>query len=77
MYKPTKLERLSIALNSLACSFVFDANTNIYCFFSVFREARRLREGVEQAMLLALFIYLQVFLIFFVDLVLGLHHYCS
>lgn len=46
-YEPSKLERLSAAINALACTFVFDANTNIYCFYPVFREARRLREGVE------------------------------
>ena len=46
-YKPSTLERLSASINALGCSFVFDANTNIYCFFSVFREARRLRESVE------------------------------
>ena len=76
-YKPNQLEKLSVAINSLACSFVFDANTNIYCFFSIFREARRLRESVEQALVLALFTYLNVFLILFVDLILGLHHYCT
>lgn len=76
-YKPSTLERLSAALNALGCSFVFDANTNIYCFFSVFREARRLRESVEQAVLLALFVYLHIFLILFVDLILGLYHYCD
>jgi hypothetical protein len=76
-YKPTKLENLSAAINALACTFVFEANTNIYCFFSVFREARRLREGVEQALLLTLFIYMTLFLVLFVDLVLGFHHYCE
>ena len=76
-YKPTKLERLSAAINAIGCSFVFDANTNIYCFFSVFREARRLRESVEQAALLSLFTYLNVFLILFIDLILGLEHFCD
>ena len=76
-YKPNKLERLSAEINSLGCSFVFDANTNIYCFFSIFREARRLRESVEQAMVLSLFTYLNVFLILFVDLILGVHHFCT
>jgi hypothetical protein len=76
-YKPNRLERLSAAINSLGCSFVFDANANIYCFFSIFREARRLRESVEQALVLALFTYLNVFLILFLDLVIGVHHYCT
>ena len=68
---------MSAAINSLGCSFVFEASTNIYCFFSVFREARRLRESVEQAMILALFSYLNLFLILFIDLILGLHHFCT
>jgi hypothetical protein len=36
-----------------------------------------LRESVEQALVLALFTYLNVFLILLVDLVLGLHHFCT
>ena len=76
-YKATHLEKLSAAINSLACTFVFEANTNIYCFFSVFREARRLRESVEQASLLTIFTYFTVFSVLFVDLILGLHHYCT
>jgi CRP-like cAMP-binding protein len=46
-YQPTRFDQLASAINALACTFVFDANTNVYCFFSVFREARRLRESVE------------------------------
>lgn len=76
-YKATKLEQLSAAINSLACTFVFEANTNIYCFFSVFREARRLRESVEQACLLTIFTFYTVFTVLFVDLALGLYHYCN
>lgn len=76
-YKPSKLERLSAAINALACTFVFDANTNIYCFFSVFREARRLRESVESASLLAIFLYIIVFLVLFVDLCLSVNHFTS
>jgi hypothetical protein len=68
---------MSAAINSLGCSFVFEASTNIYCFFSVFREARRLRESVEQAMILALFSYLNLFMVLFIDLILGLHHFCT
>lgn len=56
---------------------MFDANTNIYCFFSVFREARRLRESVEQASILAIFLYLMLFSIFFIDLCLGLYSFCD
>ncbi|CDW88835.1 transmembrane protein [Stylonychia lemnae] len=74
-YQPNKLEKLSAAINALACTFVFDANTSIYFFFSVFREARRLRESVEQASLLSIFIYLMLFLIFLLDLCLGLYNY--
>lgn len=76
-YQPSKLERLSAAINSLACTFVFDANTNIYCFFSIFREARRLRESVEQSILLALTLYLVVFFTLFIDLALGFDFYIS
>ena len=53
-YTPTKLEQLSAALNRLAASFVFDAETNITCFFPVFREARRLREATEHASMMLL-----------------------
>ena len=53
-YTPSKLEQLSAALNRLAASFVFDANTNITCFFPVFREARRLREASEHALTMLL-----------------------
>jgi hypothetical protein len=41
--EPSILEQLSSALTALACDFVFKANTNIYCIFPAFREARRLR----------------------------------
>mmetsp|Transcript_5318 Transcript_5318/g.8208 ORF Transcript_5318/g.8208 Transcript_5318/m.8208 type:complete len:115 (+) Transcript_5318:3875-4219(+) len=41
--EPSKLEKLSSSLTALGCNFVFDANTNIYCIFPAFREARRLR----------------------------------
>jgi hypothetical protein len=76
-YKPSKWERLSASINALACTFVFDANTNIYCFFSVFREARRLRESVEQASILAIALYMVVFFTLLIDLILGLDHYIS
>ena len=48
-YKPSKLEELSASLNRLACTFIFDANTNITCVFPVFREARSLRRSFEYA----------------------------
>lgn len=64
---------MSTALNALACTFVFAANTNLYCFYSAFREARRLRESVEQAMILAIFSYLLVNGVLFMDLFLGLN----
>lgn len=55
-YLPSKLEQLSAALNRLAATFVFDANTDMGSFYPVFREARRLREATEHGltMLLAL-----------------------
>ena len=56
---------------------MFDANTNIYCFFSVFREARRLRESVEQASIMTMFLYLNVFAVLFIDLCLGIDHFCN
>ena len=48
---------MSASLNSLSCTFVFDANTNITCFFPVFREARRLREVIEDVVLVILTLY--------------------
>ena len=53
-YTPSKLEKLSEALNRLSTTFVFDANTNITCFFPVFREARRLRNATEHALFMIL-----------------------
>lgn len=76
-YVPNKLEELSKAINSLACTFVFDANTNIYCFFPAFREARRLRESVEQASMMAIFLYLTVLTILFIDLIIGMKNSIS
>ena len=56
-YQPSKLEQLSAALNRLSCTFVFDEKTNITCFFIVFREARRLREVIEDVLLVILTLY--------------------
>ena len=56
-YQPSKMELLSASLNRLACTFVFDANTNINCIFPVFREARRLREVMEDALMVILSLY--------------------
>ena len=53
-YIPSKLEQLSASLNRIATTFVFDANTRITCMIPVFREARRLREATEHALLMIL-----------------------
>lgn len=70
-YTPSKLEQLSAALNRLAATFVFDANTNINCFFPVFREARRLRQALEHALMMILSLTGVVSLTLILNLLLG------
>jgi hypothetical protein len=71
--EPTKLEKLSAALTALACTFVFEDNTNIYCIYPAFRESRRLRQGIEQGTLMSLVCYWTLFLsIFISEMVLGI-----
>ena len=71
--QPTLLETLSRELTALACTFVFDANTNIYCIYPAFREARRLKQGIEQTFLMIVFCYLTIFLTYFIsEIILGI-----
>jgi hypothetical protein len=62
---PSIIERLSGALTALACTFVFDANSNVYCIYPALREARRLKLGIEVAALMSLSAYQFVFLTYF------------
>ena len=70
-YQPSKLEILSASLNRLACTFVFDANTNINCIFPVFREARRLREVMEDVWMMVISLYAVLLVTLCFILVLG------
>ena len=71
-YTPSKLEQLSASLNRLSATFVFDASTNIYCFFTVFREARCLRESLERALMMLIALTSILCVAFITCLVLGL-----
>lgn len=74
MNEPSTIERLSSALTALACDFVFEANTNIYCIFPALREARRLRQGIEQTILMSIVCYSTLFLAYFIsEMVLGIN----
>lgn len=66
-YQPSLHERIAAMINSLPCNHVFAPNTNTLCFFAIFREARRLRESVEQAALLTFFCYFLLLLVHFID----------
>jgi len=57
-YRPNKLENLSFKLNSIPCAFTYNANTNINSFFTLFREARRLKNGQQQALIMSTFLYM-------------------
>jgi len=71
-YSPSRLERISASINALSCTFVLDATTNIYCFYSIFRESRRLRESVENCLQMLSFLSLTLAVPFCLDLALGL-----
>lgn len=74
--EPTTIEKLSAALTALACTFVFEADTNIYCIYPALRESRRLRQGIEQAILMSFVCYCTLFLSFFIsEIVLGIDSY--
>ena len=65
--KPSILEKLSRDLTALACTFVFEANTNIYCIYPALRESRRLKLGIELTCLMATTSYLTLYLTFFIS----------
>ena len=72
--KPTILEKLSRDLTALACTFVFEANTNIYCIYPALRESRRLKLGIELTMLLAILSYCTLYMTFFIsEMILGMN----
>ena len=59
-YKPNKLEELGFKLNGLPCAFLYEANTNVFSLYTLLREARRLKNGQQQALLLCIFVYMIV-----------------
>ena len=65
--KPSILEKLSRDLTALACTFVFEANTNIYCIYPALRESRRLKLAIELTLLMATTSYLTLYLTFFIS----------
>ena len=72
--KPSILEKLSRDLTALACTFVFEANTNIYCIYPALRESRRLKLAIELTLLMAITSYLTIFLAFFFsEMVMGVN----
>jgi hypothetical protein len=72
--EPNILEKLSSSLTALACDFVFEANTNIYCIFPAFREARRLRQSLEMCILMATVSYSTLLFTYFIsEVVLGIN----
>lgn len=76
-YQPSKLEQLSAELNRIACTFVFNANTNIRCFDEVFCESRRLRQAIESSLRIIYGLYTVVTLTFVINLVLGMPCYLN
>ena len=57
---PSKLEMLSVELNSLACIFVIDPNTKLDSFEVVFGIARSLRNNVENSLHVLVAVYFAV-----------------
>jgi len=76
-YKPSKLEQLSADLNWIACTFVFDANTNLQCFDPVFSESRRLRQAIESGLKIVYSLYATLILTLAMNMILGMRSYMS
>jgi hypothetical protein len=71
-YIPNNLENLGYKLNSLPCAFNFNANTNIYSLYPLFRESRRMKNGQQQALLMSVLIYMIVLINKSIDICLGI-----
>ena len=69
---PSTIEKLSAELNWIACTFVFNANTDIRCFNEVFSESRRLRQAIESSLRIVYALYAVVILTLTLNLLLGL-----
>lgn len=71
-YQSSKLEQLSADLNWIACTFVFDANTNLQCFDPVFSESRRLRLAIESGIKIVYALYGTLIFTLVLNMLLGL-----
>jgi len=72
--EPSILEKLSRDLTALACTFVFEANTNIYCIYPALRESRRLQLGIKLTMLMSFITYITLLMIYFIsEIILGIN----